>query len=222
VFVHAHTLQWPSGLRIVRVRRVLVDFVFSEIFCMFSQSDDDQQGWVLGLLLGLIAGVLALVLGLAISRMTGTGTGQPPPSGAPAPAAAATPAAVPAAPVLVPASAPLSAQAMSDAASITVEYGVVKFYFASGKADLAAGAAEALVDVVRGARGGKKVVVSGFHDAKGNAARNEELARQRALAVRDALTAAGVPGHQIRLEKPAQTAGTGSDAEARRVEIAIQ
>jgi outer membrane protein OmpA-like peptidoglycan-associated protein len=220
VFVHAHTLQWPSGLRIVRVRRVLVDFVFSEIFCMFSQSDDDQQGWVLGLLLGLIAGVLALVLGLAISRVTGTG--QPPPSGAPAPAAAATPAAVPAAPVLVPASAPLSAQAMSDAASITVEYGVVKFYFASGKADLAAGAAEALVDVVRGARGGKKVVVSGFHDAKGNAARNEELARQRALAVRDALTAAGVPGHQIRLEKPAQTAGTGSDAEARRVEIAIQ
>jgi outer membrane protein OmpA-like peptidoglycan-associated protein len=193
---------------------------FSEIFCMFSQSDDDQQGWVLGLLLGLIAGVLALVLGLAISRVTGTG--QPPPSGAPAPAAAATPAAVPAAPVLVPASAPLSAQAMSDAASITVEYGVVKFYFASGKADLAAGAAEALVDVVRGARGGKKVVVSGFHDAKGNAARNEELARQRALAVRDALTAAGVPGHQIRLEKPAQTAGTGSDAEARRVEIAIQ
>jgi outer membrane protein OmpA-like peptidoglycan-associated protein len=187
---------------------------------MFSQSDDDQQGWVLGLLLGLIAGVLALVLGLAISRVTGTG--QPPPSGAPAPAAAATPAAVPAAPVLVPASAPLSAQAMSDAASITVEYGVVKFYFASGKADLAAGAAEALVDVVRGARGGKKVVVSGFHDAKGNAARNEELARQRALAVRDALTAAGVPGHQIRLEKPAQTAGTGSDAEARRVEIAIQ
>jgi outer membrane protein OmpA-like peptidoglycan-associated protein len=193
---------------------------FSEIFCMFSQSDDDQQGWVLGLLLGLIAGVLALVLGLAISRVTGTG--QPPPSGAPAPAAAATPAAVPAAPVLVPASAPLSLQAMSDAASITVEYGVVKFYFASGKADLAAGAAEALVDVVRGARGGKKVVVSGFHDAKGNAARNEELARQRALAVRDALTAAGVPGHQIRLEKPAQTAGTGSDAEARRVEIAIQ
>jgi outer membrane protein OmpA-like peptidoglycan-associated protein len=187
---------------------------------MFSQSDDEQQGWLLGLVLGLVALVLTLVLGLAISRVTGASTGQPPSSGAPA--VAATPAAVPVAPVLVPAPAPLSAQAMSDAASITVEYGVVKFYFASGKADLAAGAAEALVDVVKGARGGKKVVVSGFHDAKGNAARNEELARQRALAVREALTAAGVPEHQIRLEKPAQTAGTGSDAEARRVEIAIQ
>ncbi|MDQ3272007.1 MAG: OmpA family protein, partial [Pseudomonadota bacterium] len=110
----------------------------------------------------------------------------------------------------------------SDAASITAEYGVVRFYFASGDAELAAGAAEALVDVVRGARGGKKVLISGFHDDKGNAARNAELARQRALAVRDALIASGVPDSQIHLDKPARTAGTGSDAEARRVEIALQ
>lgn len=182
---------------------------------MFSQSDDEQQGWVLGLVFGLIALVLALVLGLAISRVT-------PAPAAPAPAAAVMPVAVVAAPAAVPASAPLSAQALSDAASITVEYGVVKFYFASGKAELAAGAAEALVDVVKGARSGKKVVISGFHDAKGNAASNAELARQRALAVRDALIAAGVSDQQIRLEKPAQTAGTGSDAEARRVEITLQ
>ncbi|GAB3470473.1 OmpA family protein [Polaromonas eurypsychrophila] len=176
---------------------------------MFSQSDDEQQGWVLGLVFGLVSLLLALVLGLAISRVTAVRAGLPP-------------AAFIAAPAAVPVSAALSAQAVSDTASITVEYGVVKFYFASGQAELAAGAAEALVDVVKGARGGKKVVISGFHDAKGNAARNAELARQRALAVREALVAAGVSERQIRLEKPAQTAGTGSDAEARRVEIALQ
>jgi K(+)-stimulated pyrophosphate-energized sodium pump len=187
---------------------------------MFSQSDDEQQGWVLGLVAGLIALVLALVLGLALSRAAAPRPDLPPAASAPAPAA--VPAPVAATPAVLPASAALAAQALSDAASITVEYGVVKFYFASGEAELAAGAADALVDVVKGARGGKKVLISGFHDAKGNAARNAELARQRALAVREALIAAGVPESQIRLDKPAQTAGTGSDAEARRVEIALQ
>lgn len=187
---------------------------------MFLQSDDEQQGWVLGLLFGLIVLVIALVLGLALSRMMAARADRSPVAAAPAPVAVEV--AVPAAPVPVPASAALAAQAVSDAASITVEYGVVKFYFASGQAELAAGAAEALVDVIKGARGGKKVVISGFHDTKGNAARNAELARQRARAVREALLASGVPDSQIRLDKPAQTAGTGSDAEARRVEIALQ
>ena len=187
---------------------------------MFSQSDDEQQGWVLGLVAGIIMLVLAGVLVLALSRVAAPRPDLPP--AAPAPAPAAVPAPVAATPAVLPASAALAAQALSDAASITVEYGVVKFYFASGEAELAAGAADALVDVVKGARGGKKVLISGFHDAKGNAARNAELARQRALAVREALIAAGVPDSQIRLDKPAQTAGTGSDAEARRVEIALQ
>ncbi|MDP2818835.1 MAG: OmpA family protein [Polaromonas sp.] len=189
---------------------------------MFSQSDDEQQGWVLGLVFGLIALVVAVVLGLAISRVGASRPDLPPSAAAPAPAAVVVPVSAGAIPVVVPASAALSAQAVSDAASITVEYGVVKFYFASGEAELAAGAAEALVDVIKGVRGGKKIVISGFHDTRGNAVRNAELARQRALAVREALMAAGVADHQIRLEKPVQTAGTGSDAEARRVEISLQ
>lgn len=184
---------------------------------MVSQSDDEQQGWVLGLVAGLIALVIAGVLGLAASRVA-----APPVERVPPPAAAFVPEPAVAVSADVPASVALAAQAVSDAASITVEYGVVKFYFASGDAELAAGAADALVDVVKGARGGKKVLISGFHDDKGNAARNAELARQRALAVRDALITAGVPDRLIRLDKPAQTAGTGSDAEARRVEITLQ
>lgn len=189
---------------------------------MVSQSDDEQQGWLLGLVFGLIVLVLALVLGLAIGRVTVVRPDLASLPASPAPVAAALVAPVPAVPAVVGVPAAPSAQAVSDAASITVEYGVVKFYFASGDAQLAAGASEALVDVVKGARGGKKVLISGFHDARGNAVRNAELARQRALAVRDALIAAGVPDSQIRLDKPAQAAGTGSDAEARRVEIALQ
>lgn len=189
---------------------------------MSSSSDDEQLGPVLGLVFAIIALVIALVIGAALQRR-----GAPVLPALPAVAgAAALPvlaAPVPAAPAsaAAPATAP-SAQAVSDAASITVEYGVVKFYFASGKADLAPGAGAALVDVVRAARTGKKVVIAGFHDPKGNAAANVELARQRALAVRDALTAAGVTASQITLQKPEQVAGSGSDAEARRVEITLQ
>mgnify|MGYP006197714253 CR=1 FL=1 len=44
-------------------------------------------------------------------------------------------------------------------------------------ADVAAGANEALADVVKGVAEGKKAVVSGFHDATGDAALNAELAK---------------------------------------------
>ena len=185
---------------------------------MFLQSDDEQVGLVLGLVIAVVAGVMALVVGLALHRPA-----------APALAPPAVPALpVPVSPVLarvaVTAAAPASpsAQATADAASITVEYGVVKFYFASGKADLAAGASEALADLVKGAQAGRKLAISGFHDATGNAAQNAELAGQRALAVRDALMAAGVAEGQIELKKPEQVTGIGSDAEARRVEISLQ
>ena len=113
-------------------------------------------------------------------------------------------------------------QAASDAASVKVEQGVVKFYFASGKADLAAGAGEALADLVKGAQTGRKAVISGFHDATGHAAQNVELAKRRALVVRDALLAAGLADSQIELKKPEQVLGSGSDAEARRVEVTLQ
>ena len=109
-----------------------------------------------------------------------------------------------------------------DAASVVVEGGVVKFFFATGKAELAPGANEALGDVVKGVvDGGKTAVVSGFHDATGDAAVNAELAKQRALAVRDALKALGVAEEKVELKKPEATQGSGSNAEARRVEVIL-
>ena len=112
--------------------------------------------------------------------------------------------------------------AADDVASIKVENGVVKFYFATAKADLAMGANEALADVAKGVVEGKKALLSGFHDATGDLAKNEELAKQRAFAVRDALKALGVAEDKIELKKPEVMTGTGSNAEARRVDVSLQ
>ena len=69
---------------------------------------------------------------------------------------------------------------------------------------------------------GKRAVVSGFTDATGDPAKNDELAKQRALAVSAALKAAGIAEDKIELKKPEAVTGTGDDAEARRVEVALQ
>jgi K(+)-stimulated pyrophosphate-energized sodium pump len=115
-----------------------------------------------------------------------------------------------------------SAAASADGASFVVENGVVKFYFASGKAEVAAGAGAALADVAKAVSEGKRAVLSGFTDASGDPAKNEELAKQRAFAVRDALKAAGVAEDKIELKKPEQLTGSGDAAQARRVEVALQ
>ncbi len=181
---------------------------------MFSQDDDGQQGLVLTVVFGLIALVIALVIGVSIFKAGQVGVT---PKAAPATALAA---AVPA--IAAPVDTASAAQAASDAASVKVENGVVKFYFASGKADLAAGAGDALADVVKGAKAGRKLVISGFHDSTGDADKNAALAKQRAVKVSDALKAAGVSEQQIELKKPEQMSGSGSNAEARRVEVALQ
>jgi K(+)-stimulated pyrophosphate-energized sodium pump len=122
-----------------------------------------------------------------------------------APAAATPPAAV----VVVP---------------VPVAVDVVKLYFDTGKADLPADAAKALEPVVAKAKAnaGAKVVISGFHDATGDIAQNQELAKNRAIAVRDSLKTSGVAEDRVEMKKPEQTQGTGDDKEARRVEVKVQ
>lgn len=171
---------------------------------MSSSDDDSQQRFALGFLFALIALVISVVVGTVVVKRVGA-------SGA---------AAQPAPAVAADAAAP-AAVAMADEASVRVEDGVVKFFFASGKAELAAGANEALADVVKGVAEGKKAVVSGFHDATGDAALNAELAKQRAVAVAEALKALGVAEDKVELKKPEVTQGSGSNAEARRVEVVL-
>lgn len=168
---------------------------------MAVQDNEPEQRVVAVLLIALVTLVVAGVLGLGVFSVRGAAGVAP----AAATAAAATAEATPSA---------------SDP-SVVVENGVVKFYFASGKADLAPGALAALGDAIAAAAGGARLVISGFHDATGDPAFNADLARQRAFAVRDALVGAGVAEASLELRKPEVTTGSGANAEARRVEVVI-
>ena len=64
--------------------------------------------------------------------------------------------------------------------------------------------------------------VSGFHDASGDLAANEALAKQRAEAIQQWLVVNGVAAERIVLDKPAQTTGDGNADEARRVEVTVE
>jgi membrane fusion protein (multidrug efflux system) len=66
-----------------------------------------------------------------------------------------------------------------------------------------------------------RATLHGYVDASGNAARNQDLAKRRAQAVRDALKAAGAPAERIDLQAPADITGGQSPALARRVDIVL-
>jgi outer membrane protein OmpA-like peptidoglycan-associated protein len=179
--------------------------------------DDGQQNFILGFLMALIALVIFFVVGIVIwhkGHGTAAAQGNKPAAvviSAPAPGAE---------PKLAEVTETVTVT-IPDGASIRVINGVVSFYFATGSADLAPGAAEALAAVIKGVESGRKAVVSGFHDSTGDAAINEELAKKRAEMVRDVLVGLGVPAGKIDLQKPAVTAGSGNNAEARRVEVKL-
>lgn len=173
---------------------------------MSSQDNDEDSRVVAAVLILAVMLAVGVAVGVGISKARGGGAAPAIASSAPADAMAAGSAAL---------------AAVGDDASVVVENGVVKFYFASGKADLASGALDALGDAIAAAQGGKRLVISGFHDATGDAAFNAELAKQRAMGVRDALMGAGVAETSIELKKPEETTGSGNNAEARRVEVVI-
>lgn len=98
-------------------------------------------------------------------------------------------------------------------------------YFESGKSDLPTEVDTTFVAIVEYAKAnpGSTVTISGFHDAKGNAAQNEELAKKRAFAVRDYLKDKGaIAESRFDLKKPVSTTGSGDDREARRVEVSVK
>jgi outer membrane protein OmpA-like peptidoglycan-associated protein len=182
---------------------------------MAMQDDDSDNRFALGLVFFIVAAVVASVVGYGAyqSRASKTATSTP---GAPAAAVVAAPAAASA----TATSAAPADPAAADAARVVVENGVVKFYFASGKTELAKDGAQALSDILAAAKTGKKIGISGYVDPSGDAAKNAELAKQRAFAVRDLLTSSGVPADQVVLVRPNDIkAGATSAAEGRRVEV---
>jgi outer membrane protein OmpA-like peptidoglycan-associated protein len=169
---------------------------------MFDE-EDRETGYALFLAIGLAIFVSIFTIGIA----AGTAIGQ---LGKKAGAAAAP--------------LPVTAVAATVGASAPVTSPMAKLYFELGKAELPADALTQLTPLITAAgdNSAAKWVISGFHDASGDAAANAELAKQRAFAVRDLLVSAGVSAQAIELSKPAVTMG-GSDArEARRVDVTLR
>lgn len=163
--------------------------------------DQEEEGTRIGVwvALGVVFFVLVGVIGGVVLRQL---KGQAP---------VAKPAAVAAAPGETLIDAPLAGELVG------------KLYFDSGVAALPADAASAVAGAGQAlaAQAAKKLVLSGFHDASGDPAKNAELAKQRAFAVKQALVAGGADAARVLLRKPESTTGDGSLQEARRVEMRL-
>jgi len=129
------------------------------------------------------------------------------------------------APVPAPVTAPKVAAPATTAPAPAVASLPAKVYFEVGSAAIGADAGKtvtAAADAIK--KDNLKVSVTGYTDKTGDVAKNEELAKNRAAAVRDALKAAGVPDANVEMKPPmfVEVGAAGSDAEARRVEIGKQ
>jgi cytochrome c oxidase subunit 2 len=98
----------------------------------------------------------------------------------------------------------------------------IKIYFASGSKTLTtedSARIQQAADYLK-ANPATAVDITGYADQTGGTAANEELAKERAQAVRGALVAAGIDEGRTNLVPPVSvTAGAPDDPEARRVEI---
>lgn len=148
----------------------------------------------------------------------------------PAPIAAAVPQAAPApdekapepvaaAPLTPPAPVPTAALTMKLEASVPA----ARVYFGLDKTNLPADVDKTLAAVATylKANTDSKASISGFHDPSGNKDLNEELAVNRARAVRGELEKLGIVNDRVIMAKPIETTGSGKPAEARRVEVTV-
>ncbi len=99
-----------------------------------------------------------------------------------------------------------------------------KLYFESGKISLPSDADATLSPIIAwlNANSTAKAVLSGYHDPTGNQAYNQELAKNRAKAVRDTLKTAGIDEARIEMRKPESVDGGADLSEARRVEVSVE
>ena len=176
-----------------------------------------------------IIGALLVIFGLSYCSKKSPEAPAPVPASVPAPAAPAPePAPAPAAAAPAPAAsadtftAPVGAGILD---GMVQDVPLLRVFFDSGKVDVApefADKAKALVAYLQ-ANADVKAVVSGFNDPTGDAAKNAELSKQRAMAVQAALVAAGVPADRTLLEKPAEASDTGvTNAASRRVDVMLR
>lgn len=187
-------------------------------------SSSDSEGGGMGWLLWLLAAALAL---FALWWLFGRGGADGDAVSATATEAAAS----------VDASAPADLASAPAEGTVAIPAGagvtselrdgkpVVKVYFDSGKTLVAPafGAAAGGLKAYLDGHPGSTLAVSGYADPTGNAARNEQLSKQRAQAVQAELIKSGIPEASAQLVKPASsTDATVSKEAARRVEVTVQ
>ncbi len=99
-----------------------------------------------------------------------------------------------------------------------------KLYFDTAKTALPGDAGVTLAPIIEWlkAHDAAKAVLSGFHDSRGNNAANDELAKNRAKSVREALKTAGIDEAKIEMRKPETVDGGADLNEARRVEVSVE
>jgi cytochrome c oxidase subunit II len=96
-----------------------------------------------------------------------------------------------------------------------------KIYFDTGKKELPRDVKESLNAALAflKVKSDNKIAITGYTDKTGNRDTNLELAKERAIAVRAALEAAGADKARIIMKKPEEVTGSSDNKEARRVEI---
>jgi outer membrane protein OmpA-like peptidoglycan-associated protein len=171
---------------------------------MNDEQDREQEGivgWIVGIA-AFVAVAVALWMGLMAAF-----------ENQPKPAVLAAPEVKPAAP-----------QAAAPAAPPMAKPNKVSLFFDVNKITPPAEAAQkldALVDYGR-ANTNAKIAISGFADKTGDPAKNAELAKERAQAVRNQLISAGMPEDRIMLQKPEDITGDQTnDSGARRVDVFV-
>jgi membrane fusion protein, multidrug efflux system len=99
----------------------------------------------------------------------------------------------------------------------------VHVFFAKGQATLDVDAQRSVRIAAAAYIGiGTQIVITGYADKTGNVAANVALAKARAAAVRDELVHLGVDARRIQLAPPADITGSGTDDQARRVDIVMK
>jgi K(+)-stimulated pyrophosphate-energized sodium pump len=181
--------------------------------------------WPVALLLAAALALLALLgYGPGGSACRPALVAAAPAPVAPAPVPAPPPAPVAAAPV---AAAPVAAAPVAAAPVAAAPVAVApatKLYFEVDRSDVSAAERAKTGPIVEylKANPAAKAVLSGFHDPRGDRAKNEALALDRARAVRAVLEEQGIARERMMMAKPVETTGDGSLPEARRVELSVE
>jgi outer membrane protein OmpA-like peptidoglycan-associated protein len=169
---------------------------------------------------------IAVVVAIAVSlwmAFWATSDIKTAPSGAQSSAATAMPVAAPAAVAAAVIGKAITEVDTAPAVATGGDYPeTVSLFFDSGKINQPLDAAQTVSKIVAWSKTSPntKIGISGYHDKAGDATKNAELAKNRALGTREILISAGVAEDRLILVKPQSTSGGGpEDKQARRVDI---